>query len=316
MLSPDTAPPPRGPSIWAIGGGKGGVGKSLIAVALGVELAHRQQRVALVDADLGGANLHTLLGVPNPPHTLSDFLARRMSNLDEVLAPTGVENLALLSGSRALLEMANPHYAQKEKLRRHVADLSVDRVILDLGAGSAFNVLDFFVGADLGILVVVPEATSIENAYHFLKAAFFRRLKRAQPRARVKAALGRVTEARAVRSLRSPRDLIARVEELDPEAGRALRHEADGFQAAILVNRASNQTDAELGKKIAAASSEYFGSTVRSVGSLPSDHAVPASVRRRSPVGLTAPAAAFSRAVRRLVDSLEESEENVDGSAD
>ncbi len=68
-----------GPRIWAIGGGKGGVGKSVLAANLGVVLAKRRQRVVVVDADLGGANLHTLFGMPDPELTLSDYIDRRVS---------------------------------------------------------------------------------------------------------------------------------------------------------------------------------------------------------------------------------------------
>ena len=60
----------QGPRVWAIGGGKGGVGKSVIAVNLAATLAGKGNRVVLVDADLGGANLHTLLGMPNPKANL------------------------------------------------------------------------------------------------------------------------------------------------------------------------------------------------------------------------------------------------------
>jgi flagellar biosynthesis protein FlhG len=58
--------------IWSIGGGKGGIGKSLIAASLGWQLARMGQRVVLVDADLGGANLHTCLGLPSPVRTLAE----------------------------------------------------------------------------------------------------------------------------------------------------------------------------------------------------------------------------------------------------
>ena len=72
--------PRRGPArVISIGGGKGGIGKSLIAANLGIELARRGKRVVLVDADLGGANLHTTLGVDVPRRTLSDFIERRVS---------------------------------------------------------------------------------------------------------------------------------------------------------------------------------------------------------------------------------------------
>lgn len=301
------------PAIWAIGGGKGGVGKSVIAVALGVELARRGRRVALVDVDLGGANLHTLLGIPNPPRTLSDFLARRLETLDQALTDTGEPSLWLLSGSRALLEMANPKFQQKEKLLRHISALPVDVAILDLGAGSAFNVLDFFIAADLGILVLVPEATSIENAYHFLKAAFFRRLKRATPRDVVRSAIERVVGERHQKALRSPRDLVMQVEAADPIAGAALRKEAAGFCPAILANRVEDDTRAKLADQVAAACHNYFGTSVTSLGSLPVDSLVQRSVQLRRPLVAAYPESTFARAIRRLVDAIDPGASHADG---
>ena len=66
-------------SIVAVGGGKGGIGKSLITSSLGISLARRGQCVVVIDADLGGANLHTALGVSNPEVTLADFIHHRVS---------------------------------------------------------------------------------------------------------------------------------------------------------------------------------------------------------------------------------------------
>ncbi|MFV2073057.1 MAG: P-loop NTPase [Thermoanaerobaculales bacterium] len=275
---------PKGPRIWAIGGGKGGVGKSVIAVNLAVAIARSGARVALVDADLGGANLHTLLGIPTPRRNLADFISRRVAGLDQVMTATSTENLWLVSGARALLEMANPNFGQKGKLLRHIRALDVDHVFLDLGAGSAFNVLDFFLAARRGILIVVPEATSVENAYHFLKAAFFRKLKRAEPRARVRAAIDQVMGADARHNVRTPRDLISRVLALDPEAGASLVAEASTFSPSLIVNRVERPDHKRLGEDMGTACSDYFGIRLECLGNLPGDRLVMRSVAERRPV--------------------------------
>jgi flagellar biosynthesis protein FlhG len=123
-----------------VGGGKGGVGKSLVLSSLACAIAASGRRCTVIDADLGGANLHTLLGVAPPRRTLSHFLSGEVSSLAELMVPTSVPNLSLVSANRALLDMANPRHCQKEKLLRHVRRLDVDEVLLDLGGGSAFNV--------------------------------------------------------------------------------------------------------------------------------------------------------------------------------
>ena len=300
----DEEPISNGPRIIAIGGGKGGVGKSVIAANVGLAIAGSGRRVVLVDADLGGANLHTMLGMRNPARSLSDFVARRVDTLEEVLLPTSEERLLLLSGARALLDAANPKYAQKMKILRHLGSLPADWLVLDLGAGSGFNVLDFFLAADAPVLVVTPEATAVENGYQVLKAAFFRHLKGVRPRERVRPALERVAAERRRRGITSARELVDAVGELDQEAGEALRRAAERFTPRVLVNRAETHAHRRLADDIATASRDYFGTRVASAGHLPGDACVPRSVSARRPALALFPRAAFSLAVDDLAERL------------
>ena len=293
-----------GPRVWAIGGGKGGVGKSVIATNLAGTLAAPGVRVALIDADLGGANLHTLLGIPSPKANLTDFISRKVDNLSEIMTPTPIDNLWLISGAKALVEIANINYGQKGKLLRHINSLDVDHVVLDLGAGSAFNVLDFFLVARKGVLVVVPEPTSIENAYHFLKAAFFRKLKRAQPRDGVRAAVKEVMENSSGNAVRTPRDLISRVWSLDPDIGAALVAEASQFRPALIVNRVDHPSHEKLGEDMVAACRDYFGIRLQNLGSLPNDKLVVRSVQERKPAALSFQQIPFITALGPIVNNL------------
>jgi flagellar biosynthesis protein FlhG len=295
---------PAGPRIWAIGGGKGGVGKSVVTTNLAVSIARTGARVAMVDADLGGANLHTMVGVPSPKRNLSDFIARRVSSLAEIMTPTAIDNLWLVSGAKALLETANPNYGQKGKILRHIRKLDVDHVFLDLGAGTAFNVLDFFLVARKGVLVVVPEATSVENAYFFIKAAYFRKLKRAQPRAQVKAAIDEVMKSEARSLVRTPRDLMAQVMAVDTEAGAALMEEASTFSPSIIVNRVERTEQSRLGAEMGSACRDYFGIQLRCLGTLPLDNLVRRSVDERRPAVELYPQSTFASAIRATSEAF------------
>src|SRR4051812_18710062 len=93
--------------VIAVGGGKGGIGKSLVSANLGIALARRGASVALVDGDLGGANLHTCLGIGQPAVSMSDFIDHRVARLEDAMVPTGIPGLTLIAGAHDALDAAN-----------------------------------------------------------------------------------------------------------------------------------------------------------------------------------------------------------------
>jgi flagellar biosynthesis protein FlhG len=290
------------PRLWAIGGGKGGVGKTVVASSLAVAFAQRGRRCVLVDADLGGANLHTVLGVPRPPATLSSFLQGRVARLEDVACPTPVPGLRLVSGADAVFDAANPHHARKQKLLRHLSRLDADEVFVDLSAGSSFNVVDFFLAAPRGLLVVTPEPTSIENAYHFLKAAWFRALRGAAQEPQVRKIVQDVLARRSRPKL--PLALIADVACADAEAGRLLAERAQSFGPGLLVNQAASPQDRRLGERIAEDCRNRFGAALEPLGALERDEAVRSAVARGRPVLDLFPNCAFADDLEGLVERL------------
>ena len=93
------------PQVWAIGGGKGGTGKSWVTASLGMHLAQTGYHVVLVDGDLGGANLHTFLGLAPPPISLSDIIKGGSTpSLEFAAVDTCVPRLRLVSGARNNLQ--------------------------------------------------------------------------------------------------------------------------------------------------------------------------------------------------------------------
>jgi flagellar biosynthesis protein FlhG len=292
------------PCIWAVGGGKGGVGKTVITANTAISLAQQGKRCVALDLDLGGANLHTVLGVSDPDRSLTDFLRRKVDTLAEIMIPTPYHNLHFISGSKALLEMANPKFSQKEKLIRHITSLNVDYVLLDLGSGSAFNTLDFFLSADEGILVVLPEPTSVENAYHFIKAAFYRKLKRATKKTGVAEAIDKAMEEKVARGIQSPRALINNVLQISPEAGHALEEEARNFKPNIIVNQTRRQDDQELGADIVKACKDYFGINIHNLGHIEEDDSLRKAVRLRKAVVKAFPVSPSARAIHSIVTNL------------
>ncbi|GAI52170.1 unnamed protein product, partial [marine sediment metagenome] len=119
--------------VWTFAGGKGGTGKTAMTANIGVAMATMGYRIIVVDADLGGANLHTILNIKRPKLTLTDFINRRVNNLNDILLPTPSENLRLISGGSDMVGLANIPYQSKLRLQRHLELLEADYILLDLG---------------------------------------------------------------------------------------------------------------------------------------------------------------------------------------
>ncbi len=289
--------------IIAVGGGKGGIGKSMVSTNLGISLARHGHRVLLVDADLGGANLHTCLGVPPPKFSLSDFVNKRVERIEDIIVPGGIENLSLIAGAQDVLDAANPKYQQKVKLLRNLQTVDVDYLVLDLGAGSSFNVLDFFLIADHCVLVILPEPTSVENAYRFVKAAFFRRLQYLEEQLGI---ADLVEEALTSREgvVRTPFEFVTRVKATNPELGERLERELRAFRVKLVVNQARTPGDADVGPAVVASWRKFFGLEMDYLGAIRYDDEAWKAVRKRRPILLEKPESDAAQGLSRIAEKL------------
>jgi flagellar biosynthesis protein FlhG len=164
--------------IIAVGGAKGGIGKTMFAANLGVFLAGRGQKTVLVDLDLGGANLHLFLGEKYLRRAgINDFLNNQVASLQEITLKTRY-GPQFIGGDSSQLGLANIHFARKLKLLNGLRSIDADYVILDLGGDTNYNVIDFFLAADHGIVLTTCEPASYLDAYRFMKIALYRKLNR------------------------------------------------------------------------------------------------------------------------------------------
>jgi len=290
--------------IWAVGGGKGGVGKSVVTTSMAIALARRGERCILVDADLGGANLHTFVGMNNPERTLTDLFRKDVAGLKDILLSTRFPNLWLISGARALLDMANPAYQQKMKVIRQIFSLHADHIFIDLGAGSSYNVLDFFLAAHEGVMVVVPTPTSVENAYHFLKAVYYRRLKKVVRKLGAEKLVDNLLVEKVQRGIRSPRDLVRDIQSNSREIGLALAEQMAELRPRLIINQVKRGEDLTLGTKISAACRDFFAIDVDMAGNIRTDERVLASLKARRPTLDMFPSSPFADDLERVVRTI------------
>lgn len=272
----------RAPRIWAVGGGKGGIGKSFISANLGVAVSRLGKRVVLVDLDLGGANLHTSLGHNTKAEsTLSDYFNGSVEHINTVVCRTDVDRLGLICGTGDARHMSSLKYFQKAKLLRNLKHLDADYVILDLGAGTSFDTLDFFVQAERGLVVVTPDPASIENTYRFLKCALMRKLKYAQFEA--KKAMNEAMNRRRSSGERAGTlaNVLMQMDEEHPQLAAELRRELVSLKLHLIVNQVHEPGDTELGHAVRMTCNRYFDAEVDYLGYLQHDQQVLKSLRQR-----------------------------------
>lgn len=248
------------PKILAIGGGKGGAGKSVFSTIMAFWLARIGKRTVLMDVDLGGANLHTLLGIKSPDRTLNDFITRRFGELEDICIDTSEKNLRLISGASDVLSLANPHFSQKIKLMTHLSRLDADYVVLDLGAGTSFNVLDFFLIAHKKIIVLTPEPTSIQNAYIFVRNAVYRKLSRLSNKNPSLQALIKIAmDPKNVLKIRTIKELFQFIEESNEKnIIEILRKEIGDIHLGIVTNMVKNEKEENAGRIVKIVAEKYL----------------------------------------------------------
>jgi flagellar biosynthesis protein FlhG len=270
--------------VIAVGGGKGGVGKTFFVANVAAGIAKQGAEVVVVDGDLEGANLHTCLGVRAPRHSLADFVAQREIDLPKLLVETCVPGLRLIAGTHGNLSDAQPTHEERLRLLSRLRELPADLVMIDLGAGIHDSVMDYFLASDDGVVVLNPEPTAIENAYSFLRAAFYRRLRLAMVSHAVRALVTEAMDQRNERGIRTPLDLLREVQSRDPVEGGRFSEAIRRFRPRLVVNEVGSAGDIKLGFGVQSVCRKYFGIDAEYLGYVNHDPAVRDSVMARSPV--------------------------------
>ena len=268
--------------IYSIGGGKGGSGKSFIAASLGILLAKHGKRVLLVDLDLGASNLHTLLGMQIPEKGLDSYVDKTTSQLEDVALTTTVPNLYLISSTRCSLEIANLFYAQKLKIISAIKTLPFDYILLDLGPGTNFNTLDFFLIAREGFFVTTPEPTAIENTFIFMKSVYLRKLKLSLKEANLWHTYQEEIAKLSRGSFKSPLDLINILITRDPEKGRVFEELLSNLEFRLILNKFRGQVNENLGEQLVEVCNRHLYPSFSFLGNISYDTRVYESVVARN----------------------------------
>jgi flagellar biosynthesis protein FlhG len=295
------------PEIYPIGGGKGGVGKSFIVASLGTLLAKRGKNVVLVDLDLGVSNLHTFLSIKNPKTGINSFLNKSVKKLHRVAVPTIIPNLFFISSAGCSMEIANLFYTQKQKIIAAIKKLPFDYILLDLGAGTNYNTLDFFLTSNEGILICTPEPTAIENAFSFIKAAYLRKLKQVIKQhtfhAMVKDAVANPKKV----AIKSP-DIIDIVLKYDPDKETFFKNKLNDFRFKFIINQFRKNLDPALGDKIETVCNRHFYSNFQFLGNISYDERIYDSILAKNIYIHKFPYTTSSIDLKTIADKITESQ--------
>ena len=269
------------PHIWPIGGGKGGTGKSFLTGNIGILLAKQGVKTLLIDADLGAPNLHTIIGLPNPAVSLSDFLNKRVATLQETVLEMPIHNLFLISGARNKLDIANLAHEQKMKTLRAISKLEYDYILLDLGTGTSFNTIDFFTLSDSGIFVCIPEPTSIENIYRLIRSVYVRKIRQVLKIDRFKSLSEKAEAQNQDAIIHHPEYLLDMLKDIDPEQGNTIEKILRAFQFKLVLNQVRRQDNPKIGVLICKIVEKHLGLKIQFLGNVSFDDRVHEAVCRR-----------------------------------
>jgi flagellar biosynthesis protein FlhG len=296
--------------LIAVGGAKGGVGKSVLAANLGVYLATRGFRTVVIDLDLGAANLHLYLGVWALKHRINDFLDKKVDNLAEIAVPTEYD-LRLIGGGSSRLGSANLPFARKLKLMRAIKKLDADYVILDLGGDTSFNILDFYLLADDGLVMTTCDPAAYLDAYTFIKMALYRRLIRLfGPESNFRRFKDRtlatlIKEFVELDQTEKPRqieDLLSMAKDRVPQRHYLVEAAVEQFKPRLVVNMAGQSEEAwEMVRRMQKVSRRILSVDVQLAGTIMPDPRIARSAHDLKPEVHLNPYGPLARSIRQIL---------------
>ncbi|MGA1846867.1 P-loop NTPase [Deferribacter abyssi] len=263
--------------IISVASGKGGVGKSFFSANLAVSLKEKGKKVLLVDGDLGGANLHNFVGLKTTGVGIYNFLKEKYSLEDIIIdSPAGVK---FIGGASDILGMAHISNYEKLKIINQLKRTNFDYVILDLGAGTSYNMLDFFNYSEKKVVIMNSEPTSIENSYGFIKIALYRLIERSL---KGNPLLEKVLKRLRSRSMNYKKitDIIDDLKVYDSKSIPSVMNIINSYKVGLILNMLKFKKELNVFYGFENVANKYLGIKVEKLGFIPYDISIPESLKR------------------------------------
>jgi len=235
------------PFFIPIASGKGGVGKSILAANLAVALANSGHSVVAIDLDLGGSNLYSYLGLENIYPGIGDYLVSKKGKLKDYLVHTNIPNLQYLAADHRITFLANISYAQKVKLINEIKNIRADYIVIDLGAGTTFNTLDYFDFSNNGLVITTFEKPAILNTLSFIKNFIHRvALKEIKQNNTINADIRKAYKSKTGEDSLTINDIINIVDKVDAAMASKIVNITRSYQPRIIFNRGEHPDQLEV----------------------------------------------------------------------
>ena len=246
--------------IIAVGGGKGGIGKSIICTNLAASLARLGKKVVLVDTDFGSSNLHALLGIQNPSHGFINLFQNNSPDLPSLLLETGIDNLQLICAAGDNPGSADINSDTLCIVKDNIRKLDADYVFIDLAPGVSYAVMDFFNLAHTGLVITTPELTSVMKTFSFIRAVLFRKICDVfKYREDLLHLVDHSNPALADMETHSISILKEKLEVIDPHQVTVVETIVNSYQPRLIVNRVRYESDLKAGENLIELIKKYLG---------------------------------------------------------
>jgi len=266
---------------------------------LALLLAKSGKKVCLVDLDIGGADAHLLFGLFEPKHSLTDFLSRKVDSLESIVHTFySFYGLQIIPGTGSTLQTANMTYQEKQRLLRGISALDVDVVLIDVGAGTSYHSLDFFMFSDIQICVTMPEPTSIMDFYGFLQLATIRKVLGSFL---THSEVGTTLKKKNFSTLSEVFDLAEFTQAGAKEKAREALHY---FHPLLVINRDIENTKVNK-NKLKQLIAKYLGIDIPLLGEIPEDPAIKDALKAYMPVCELTPDAPASMAIQNIAAKVD-----------
>ncbi len=298
--------------IITLGGGKGGIGKSIMCTNLAVGMALSGQKVVLMDGDFGASNLHALLGISHPPYGFQDLFTNHRLDPESLLIETGIDNLKFISSAGDNPGSANIDPERVQTIISFRKQLKAHTVILDLGPGTSFNVLDFFNIHDQCIVMSTPEVTSVMKTFSFVRAALFRKISlHLKDAPELQRLVDHSHPSQADVETCTIDILRENIKKVDGSQTEEVENIIRSFKPEVIINRVRNKKDLQTGDNLISLVKKFLDVDLKYLGHIIESDQVRDSVEEMVPFLIKDPQSTPSKNLQEIIGEITNTDLNL-----